>query len=85
VKQKCQLFSAFSAITPFFVLPIKWWAAMHSLFLLYISSVFAEHFLVSLVILNVGLEFGPFVFSLYFGKNLKRNRERIKGGNPMRN
>jgi len=58
---------------------------MHSLFLLYISSVFAEHFLVSLVILNVGLEFGPFVFSLYFGKNLKRNRERIKGGNPMRN
>lgn len=32
-----------------------------------------------MVILNVGLELGPLVFNLYFGENLKRNRERIKG------
>lgn len=62
-----------------FVLHIKRWAAMQSLFLLYISNVFAEHSLDSLVILNVGLELGPFVFNLYFEENLKRNRERIKG------
>lgn len=52
---------------------------MHSLFLLYISNVFTEQSLDSLVILNVGLELGPFVFNLYFEENLKRNRERIKG------
>lgn len=51
----------------------------YSLFLLYISNVFTEHCLVSLVISSAGLELGPFVFSLYFGKDLKRNMERIKG------
>lgn len=79
VKQIWQLFSVFSAITLFLVLHVKWWAALRSLFLLYISNVFIEHFLVSLVILDVGLELGPFVFNLYFGENFKRNRERIKG------
>lgn len=52
---------------------------MQSLFLLYISNVFKEHFLVSLVILSAGLELGPFVLNFYFGKDLKRNREGVKG------
>lgn len=51
---------------------------MQSLFLLSTSNVFTEHFLVSLVILSAGLELGPFAFNLYFGKDLKRNRERIE-------
>lgn len=52
---------------------------MHSLFFLYISNLLTEHFLANLLILSAGLELGPFVFNLYFGKDLKRNRERIKG------
>lgn len=70
--------SSLQSFPLFFVLLMNA-GVLHTLFLFYISNVFTEHFLASLVISSAGLELGLFVFNLYFGKDLKRSRVRIKG------